>query len=258
MSYSLESEKEAERLEEQSRLPLFDPSCQLENFKVSNGSRILDAGCGSGLIGRFLKEKFKDQVIVEGCDISEVRVEQAKEINKDYSIRFFQSTLENLSAPECKYDKVISRYVFQHLENPLKVSSELLRVLKPGGQVYLIDSDGVLFNVASKNSELNEYLELLKKNFKFDLFIGRKLPQILLEAGFSNIEWDIKAISFQGENLRQECEQYRQRLQAAKDHVLQPILGNNTNKFIELYLSELMVPGSVHFTNQFIVTGHKE
>jgi SAM-dependent methyltransferase len=42
---------------------------------------------------------------------------------------------ENLPFSDAQFDLIVSDFVFEHLEDPAKVTAELLRVLKPGGWV---------------------------------------------------------------------------------------------------------------------------
>src|SRR5437016_6623900 len=45
------------------------------------------------------------------------------------------------------FDFVISRFLFQHLADPMVVAREVLRLLKPGGKFVIIDIDDDLFGV---------------------------------------------------------------------------------------------------------------
>jgi SAM-dependent methyltransferase len=200
-------------------------------------------------------------VKVEACDLSPVRVAQAREIRKMQGkddIRFFQTPLESIAAPDASYDRITCRHVFEFLPDPMKVVREFLRVLKPGGQALIVQFDGFLFNYFHKNAELSEMLEAIRAHGHPDLFRGRKIPSLFLDAGFTGVDWDVQAFPFKGRQLEMEREQMRQRLEFSAPG-LAPILGSleRSLRFRDLYCAELDKPGSVLFYNKFFIWGTK-
>src|SRR6185437_5361251 len=95
------------------------------------------------------------------------------------SIEFRQADLTNLPFEETLFDWVVCRFVLEHLEKPLLAAKEFFRTLKKGGKICLVDLDGIIFNIHSRNGELNAFLETFRSKWKTDLFVGRKLPAIL-------------------------------------------------------------------------------
>lgn len=78
MSYALEHRAECERLERQSELELYDYKSELRGLPVKEWTSILDAGCGSGVVRRYLATQHPKSHVV-GCDFSGQRLEQARE-----------------------------------------------------------------------------------------------------------------------------------------------------------------------------------
>ena len=79
MGYALESKTEFERLEHQSTFPKYDYKKELEGFTtLSPGSTVLDAGCGSGVVSRYLATSNPNANVI-GCDFSKQRVELARD-----------------------------------------------------------------------------------------------------------------------------------------------------------------------------------
>ena len=199
-----EKADEAARLEEQSQMSAYSMQEELKFLRVSPSQgtpfRMLDAGCGSGVLSRYLSEHFMGTSI-DACDFLEHRIRQAKtlcQLPSHHKIHFFTSALEQLSVPDESYDLVICRYVYEHLANHSKVTSEFFRVLKPGGTVYLIHFDGIIFNLYHQNKRLGRLISKFKANLGLDLFIGRKMPGLLCAAQFQEVQWTVEAISFQG------------------------------------------------------------
>jgi len=198
-------------------------------------------------------------LIFDACDYSDVAVGNAKKFfaKENLAVNTFKSSLDDINSESTVYDKVICRYVFEHLESPANAAKEFYRVLKVGGTAYLVDFDGMVFNLYSENEDLNLYIKTLEKKFKFDLWIGRKLPRILSQAGFKDIQWHAKTMAFNTDSeLSLELENYETRFALAKDVIINA-LGSEKKfeHFKELYLSELAKKENILFYTKFYVSG---
>jgi ubiquinone/menaquinone biosynthesis C-methylase UbiE len=103
------------------------------------GKTCLDAGCGGG---RFVVAMAKlGAARVEGIDISEealkVARERAKERGLSATTNFTSASVLNIPFPDKTFDYVISSGVILLTEDPYKAFTELDRVLKPGGKMFL-------------------------------------------------------------------------------------------------------------------------
>jgi SAM-dependent methyltransferase len=259
-TYVLESREEATRLEAQSELPGYRLDEELRELSLLAHARVLDAGCGSGLLSRYLLSRFPT-IDVEGCDFSEVRVKQAQNASKQNfgSIRFFQASLEKLPQADQSYDHIFCRYVLEHLTQPEVVCREFYRVLKPGGSLTLIDFDGLIFNFHSENMELMGMLNELRLGMKCpNLFIGREIRGLLARAGFDKLDQRLECVTFGGDALLGEQRNTEQRFTFATP-IFTAIFGTleRASRFSELYCSEMVNPRSFFFYNKFIVTGKK-
>lgn len=90
-------------------------------------ANILDIGCGSGQIAH---EFSKRSAAVSSVDIVDERKER-----KGYSFKLTKSEL--LPFDDSIFDVVVTNHVIEHTPDQKKHISEVLRVLKPGGYVYL-------------------------------------------------------------------------------------------------------------------------
>ncbi len=94
------------------------------------GSRILDVGCGRGVLLGALADRGHE---VHGMDVSETAVDGA---DSRAEIRV-APCLTHVEYPDCHFDQVILWHVLEHLCNPREVLKEINRILKPGGQVIV-------------------------------------------------------------------------------------------------------------------------
>jgi len=94
-------------------------------------SRVLELGCGIGRNVMFIKNYYNN-IEYHGVDI----------LNKekvDKYIDYKNCNLENNKLPyeDNYFDKIIFTHVIEHLKDPLPLGSEINRVLKSGGKIYV-------------------------------------------------------------------------------------------------------------------------
>lgn len=93
---------------------------------------LCDVGSGYGY---FLDEAVKEKYAVFGIEPSKKLRQFAK---KNYSFSFFPGTLENyVRKNPKKFDVVTCIHVIEHISQPKKFVSLLLKLVKPGGLLYL-------------------------------------------------------------------------------------------------------------------------
>ena len=115
---------------------LFDNSSQLEELGklVSNGEKVLDVGCGSGIpAGKYFVGHGCE---LTGFDLSEVMIELARKNVPEGD--FFKADILTVDLPSETYDMVISFYCVFHIEKIYQedVFRKFYRTLKPGGYSY--------------------------------------------------------------------------------------------------------------------------
>ena len=112
----------------------------MEVFKFLGGpsdKKILDAGCGKGRFCRKIKDAgFKNVV---GAEPAERILNIAREKNKD--IIFYQASCTNLPFKDSEFDYVICIEVLEHIPDTKKALAEMARILKPGGEILIIDKN---------------------------------------------------------------------------------------------------------------------
>jgi len=100
------------------------------------GLRVLDAGCGNGGISIAFTNS---GAIVEGVDVEEdlIAIARTEATNVGSSVHFTCYDGITLPFPDNSFDAVISVSVLEHVDKPVRYLSEILRVLKPKGVLYL-------------------------------------------------------------------------------------------------------------------------
>ncbi len=98
---------------------------------------ILEVGCGNGKTLRALAKQDYD---ITAIDVSKKALELAqKAVGENGKIRFVQGDVCSLQFEDNCFDGVVCSFVLQHLflEERKKAISEMRRVLRPGGYLFL-------------------------------------------------------------------------------------------------------------------------
>ncbi|MBT4791835.1 MAG: class I SAM-dependent methyltransferase [Halobacteriovoraceae bacterium] len=267
-SYVLESENEIERLDYQSKQRNYLPENEInkEDIVLPKGASVLDAGCGSGLFSRYIADQnLENDINIYAIDSSLKRIEAAKKkYNKStYSNIFFNvQDLRKLTLKDNSIDIIVCRYVYEHIKDICQeVTDELFRVLKPSGILYVIDADGILYNLDTENKKLNEYLNIIKESdFNYEGNICKKIPRYLQRSGFSknNIFITPKPmLFFENTDRIYEKKIWDMRFEQIEG-LLVPLFGEEGFKeFAELYSLELQNSENFLYYSKFIFKATK-
>ena len=103
------------------------------------GGRILEIGVGTGLSF----EDYDATTEITGIDISEPMIARAHERLKSGRYPFVRELrvmdAHALAYPDAAFDCVVGQFVITLVEDPERVLSESARVVRPGGQIILVN-----------------------------------------------------------------------------------------------------------------------
>ena len=129
-------------------------SCELLNPKSTD--TIVDVGCGSGMDAINLAQSGAK---VYGFDNDEKFIKTAKKQQAvGLKVNFICADASNLPLENESVDKIRFDRVFQHLDNYDTILAEAYRLLKPGGQIQIIDPDYFSITFFLSNIELERKL----------------------------------------------------------------------------------------------------
>jgi SAM-dependent methyltransferase len=101
--------------------------------------RVLDVGCGTGLLLRELAARLPEATALTGLDAAAGMIEQARGKASDARLTFVRGTAERLPFPDEAFDLVISTTSFDHWTDQGAGLAECHRVLVPRGLLVLAD-----------------------------------------------------------------------------------------------------------------------
>lgn len=112
----------------------------VERYGLSFPGSVLELGGGYGYLSAYIKKRFPESTIVFS-DVSREAVEKSVQYEE-----FFGATLdskwvtsaEDTPFPDASFDRVLFFASFHHTQDPAAAVRECARILKPGGELYLL------------------------------------------------------------------------------------------------------------------------
>ncbi|MEE9409888.1 MAG: methyltransferase domain-containing protein [Candidatus Heimdallarchaeota archaeon] len=170
---------------------------------LTKAKKILEVGCGTGVITRELREKTSARIVAIDKDAAMIKDAKSRVKN----VEFLVEDVENLSMKDKTFDIIISQYLFLWLSEPSKAVSEMVRVCKKRGYVVALAEPDYGGWIEYPKLDLGKkHIESISKEGA-DPFIGRKILSLFetagLEANLSVIAqvWDKKNLM---ENIEEE------------------------------------------------------
>lgn len=125
-----------DRIADQKRLKFITDAVR---EKIGENGRVLDVGCGNGIISLHLGKSGFD---VTGIDVSEKTIEIAKKNNPFSNVQFKVQSAEDLVASGEKFDVIVCSEVLEHLSNPGSLLSVLSQSLDDHGILIVTVPNG--------------------------------------------------------------------------------------------------------------------
>ncbi len=112
-----------------------DRHCAL--YDIKKGHKVLDIGCGTGVMFGRLKKQAGKRGRVIGIDFSSAMIERAKNKHKNDKKNFICADVHCLPFESKTFDRVICFSCFPHFSDKKKAMKEAARVLKPKGMLII-------------------------------------------------------------------------------------------------------------------------
>ena len=153
-----------------------------QQLGLHDGQQLLDVGCGLGDAALALAADFGVEGEVVGVDASAEMIAGARSRASAATcrIRFAVGDALALDEPDDSFDVVRSERTLQWLTNPEAAVAEMVRVLRPGGLVSLVDTDWSTFEIDVGDDDLaTRVREAMRTERRRPSNIGRRLADLV-------------------------------------------------------------------------------
>jgi 2-polyprenyl-6-hydroxyphenyl methylase/3-demethylubiquinone-9 3-methyltransferase len=108
----------------------------IDEAVVLNGKRVLDVGCGGGILSESMAERGAD---VTGIDLGEKALKVAKlhQLESGSKVDYQLIAVEDLAKQQpASFDVVTCMEMLEHVPNPASIINACAKLVKPGGSVF--------------------------------------------------------------------------------------------------------------------------
>lgn len=162
------------------------------------GMRVIDVACGPGKTTGKLGELVQPGGSAVGVDLSEQRIEYAREHYGSDSVTFERCDLFKPLTFLGEFDFAWVRFLLEyHRCDSFELVRNLSDCMKPGGILCLIDLDHNCLSHYGQSPRMERAvaatIKSLEENDNFDPYVGRKLYSYLYDLGYRDIDVKIEA-----------------------------------------------------------------
>lgn len=185
------SNKEMDRLREQAR---FAEQKVYRDVDFSRTKQLLEVGCGVGAQSEILLRRFPD-IFLTGVDRSQAQLGSAQAHLEslphcENRFKFMEGDASQLNFDSNQFEGAFVCWLLEHVDKPINILNEIRRVCRPGSPVYITEVLNSSFLIDPYSPSTWKYwLEF--NDFQIasggDPFVGGKLGNYLIQAGFNNI-----------------------------------------------------------------------
>jgi len=177
---------------------------------IKTGQKVADFGCGSGLLGFGVLEKFGSSVELIFSDKFQDCLDECSKIlaqsNEVHNAKFLLSDVANIKLESNYLDCAMTRSVLVHVKEKLPAFAEFHRVLKNEGKYCAFEpiiSENTRYYELLRANQITDYNDFYKAEKEFMEnpndplvnFNAQSLDSNLLEVGFSDVRVEIQQVA---------------------------------------------------------------
>ncbi|MCX6054531.1 MAG: class I SAM-dependent methyltransferase [Chloroflexi bacterium] len=170
-----------------------------QQIGINNQSKILEVGCGTGVITSELLQY--TSIPPTGIDIQFSRIKKALEV--DQKSKYFCADGFSLPFNNNCFDYILTHYFFLWIQDPVTIATEMLRVLKRGGiLVALAEPDyQARIDAPYEFERLGQIQTQSLISQGANPKAGRSLPEIFSKSGLSEIQFGLSGFQIAPNHL---------------------------------------------------------
>ncbi len=165
----------------------------VERLGLAEAARVLDVGCGTGRLARWIAERLGPKGSVVGIDPLEHRIDVAR--SRAGGVRFEVGQAEELGAfADSSFDAVCLSAVLHWVSDKARALAEIHRVLRPGGRVAVttlpqeLSRAGTIARVLRPLLQRPPYVDHVDRSVEKRACTSTELVLLVLESGLELLE----------------------------------------------------------------------
>lgn len=164
----------------------------LQTLQLRNETRLLDVGAGTGQFSKLLAQHLPRTARIVAVERNPEQLQAALDSAPpvaacEIDFRLGDAFDLPLSSGEWgNFDLAHTRFLLEHVSNPLGVVQQMVKAVRPGGRIVLLDDDHDLMRFWPEPAGLAAVWQAYFETYRAmcnDPLIGRKLPELLHQAG---------------------------------------------------------------------------
>jgi ubiquinone/menaquinone biosynthesis C-methylase UbiE len=156
----------------------------LAEIDLPAGARVLDVGCGTGVLTRRLARS-PGVASVVGVDVAPALLDRARELCAEPGVEFREGDATALPFGGAEFDAVVLDSTLSHVPDTRGAIAEVARVLRPAGLLAVFDGDYSTTTVAlGDHDPLQVCVDAMMTGSVTDRFVMRRLVAIVQDHGF--------------------------------------------------------------------------
>jgi SAM-dependent methyltransferase len=166
----------------------------LDRVEPLDGALVVELGCGPRGYLDALSERVGPKGTVVGVERSEEAVELARKLVADRGLRNVvpvHGDARSTGLAAGAFDLAAARLVLVNVPQPEQIVAEAVRLTRPGGAVAFHEADAftrICDPPLDAWTRLMDLLERYADSNGIDLFVGRRLPRLLRDAGVVDVQ----------------------------------------------------------------------
>ena len=162
-------------------------------LEIAPGERVLDVGCGSGVVTRDIARRVGSAGRAVGVDPSPGLLTVARDLARDAGLgdhmEFREGTAHRLPFPDGAFDALVCVTVLAHVPAGEAAIPELVRVVRPGGRVGVFDLDTDMTTFTHPDRELTRRIVAAASDATaVNGWLSRQLPALFQRAGIVDVQ----------------------------------------------------------------------
>lgn len=141
--------------------------------------RVLDVGCGTGIVTEELAARTRGQVIAVDIDAAMIAAARARGGRAEYRV----GDARQLDFPDRHFDVVACHFLLMWVDDAARAVREMARVIRPGGVALVCGEPDYGGRLDWPDLPIGQWQAEALRRQGADPFVGRKLRALLQQAG---------------------------------------------------------------------------